>query len=635
MSKAEQLRISGQLPSPKGVALAIMELCRREDVALDEVARVVQTDPALSGRLLRQANAAIYGGRAIASIHDAVLRLGMNAVRQLAMGFSLIDQYAQGPCRGFDYTAFWSHSLLMAVASQELGRLGKVATPDDLFACGLLARVGELALATVYPMEYAGILKAQVTGEALLEAERERLETDHTEFTAVIMADCGMPKALAEPVQYHEAPEKSGFIEGSRPYQLTQLLFQARCMADLGLANELDRHNKVSELMRLGGKIGLDADTFGELFDQVIKQWRSWGELLQIRSTAVPSFDCMTNAPAPRPVHDHRTACKTVLLVEDEPTTRMMTEALLRNLLGCTVHTATNGRDALALALQVMPQIVISDWLMPVMDGIEFCRALRATDWGQSMYVIMLTGVETEEKVVEAFEAGVDDYITKPINHRALNARMRAALHYVKLLESWEHDRAQLKQFAAELAVSNRRLEHAAMTDLLTGLPNRRAGMQALAKAWSVSMRTGQPVAALMIDVDHFKSINDSYGHAIGDRVLQEIARVIQAAARKHDNVSRVGGEEFLLVCQDAEQQMALVVAERLRKLIKALRIDLGKDVIQLTASIGVATREPAFAEADDMVQNADKALYAAKKAGRDRVCLFTKGKVLCPRQED
>lgn len=635
MNKAEHLRVAGQLPSPKGVALAVMELCRRDDVALDEMARVVQTDPALSGRLLRLANAAINGGRAVASIQDAVLRLGMNAVRQLAMGFSLIDQYAQGPCPAFDYAAYWSHCLLMAVSCQELGRYVRVSTPDDLFACGLLARVGELALATAYPAEYAEVLKAGVVGEALLAVERAELEIDHTDFTAVIMADCGMPRALAEPVQFHETPEKSGFVEGSRPYQLTQLLFQARCMADLGLSEEAERHNKVSELMRLGGKIGLDAATFGALFDRVIQQWQAWGELLQVKANPLPSFDSMAKAPAPRPDHDHWTACKTILLVEDEPTNRMMTEALLRNLVGCNVHTAENGRDALALALQVMPQIVISDWLMPVMDGIEFCRALRATDWGQSMYVIMLTGVETEEKIVEAFEAGVDDYITKPVNHRALNARMRAALHYVRLLEAWEHDRAQLKQFAAELAISNRRLEHAAMTDLLTGLSNRRAGMQALSKAWSVSLRTDQPVAALMIDVDHFKTINDSHGHAIGDRVLQEIARVIQSTARKHDNVSRVGGEEFLLVCQDADPQTALVVAERLRRLIKALRIELDGKVIQMTASVGVATREPAYADADAMVQGADKALYAAKKAGRDRVCLMVQGKPLCAAKED
>ena len=112
----------------------------------------------------------------------------------------------------------------------------------------------------------------------------------------------------------------------------------------------------------------------------------------------------MANAPVPRPEQDAGVARtrQVVLLVEDDPTTRMMTEGVLSHLLGCTVHTAENGREALALALDVTPQIVVTDWLMPVMDGLEFCRALRATDWGQSMYVIMLTGEETEEKIIEA-----------------------------------------------------------------------------------------------------------------------------------------------------------------------------------------------------------------------------------------
>lgn len=624
MSKAEQLRVTGQLPSPKGVALTIMEICRREDATLDEVARVVQTDPALSSRLLRQANSAAQGGRAVASVRDAVMRLGMGSVRQLAMGFSLVDQYSTGSCRAFDYQEFWSHSLLMAVCCQELCRVVRVGTPDELFVCGLLARIGELALASAYAEEYSAILDTRSAGAALLAIERARLETDHAEFTAVILADCGIPKALTEPVFFHEAPESSGFVEGSRPFQLTHLFFQARRMADLGRASEIERHNKLAELMRLGGQIGLDAETFGALFDRVIKQWQTWGELLKIPAAPLPSFDSMFKAPAPRPEQNLGIACKTVLLVEDEPTSRLMTEAVLRNQLGCTVYTAENGREALALAVQVMPQIVISDWLMPEMDGPEFCRVLRATEWGQSMYVIMLTSVETEDNVTEAFEAGVDDYIVKPLNKRALHARMRAALHYVKLLEAWEHDRAQLKQFAAELAISNRRLEHAAMTDLLTGLPNRRAGMQALEKAWSVSQRTGQPVAVLMIDVDHFKSVNDRYGHAVGDLVLQEVAKTIQSAARRHDSVSRIGGEEFLLVCQEADPRTALVVAERLRSLIKSLELEFGGATIRATVSIGVAAREAGLPDADALVHGADTALYAAKNAGRDRVCLFS-----------
>ncbi|KFB67194.1 diguanylate cyclase [Candidatus Accumulibacter vicinus] len=632
MSKIEQLRISGQLPSPKGVALAIMEISRREDATIDEVARVVQGDPALSSRLLRLANASAGGVRPLVSVRETVMRLGMTTVRQLAMGFSLVDQYLQGQCAAFDYPAFWSHSLFMAVASQELGRMVRVASPDELFACGLLAQIGCLALATLHPTDYAAVLAGQSDGAVLLELERKHLGADHTEFTAAILADCGIPKALAEPVYYHEFPQTSGFSEGSRPDQLTHLFFQARRMADLGRTPETERHGNIVELMLLGGKVGLDATAMGEVFDRAVHQWQEWADLLKVPAAQLPSFGAMANAPVPRPEQESRTehSRKRVLLVEDDPTTLMMTEGLLSHLLGCRVHIAENGEDGLALALEVMPQIVITDWHMPVMDGIELCRAMRATEWGQSIYVIMLTGEENESKIIEAFEAGVDDYVTKPVNVRALSARMRAALHYVKLLEAWENDRAQLKQFTAELAISNRRLEHTAMTDPLTELPNRRAGMELLKRFWGASQRTAQPVAALMIDVDLFKSINDRYGHAVGDRVLHQVAKAIQSAARKDDSVSRIGGEEFLLICHDADPRAALLAAERLRQMVKAMQINISGVEIRTSVSIGVANRENGMDNEDDLLRAADKALYAAKQAGRDRVCLSVNGKTLC-----
>ncbi len=213
---------------------------------------------------------------------------------------------------------------------------------------------------------------------------------------------------------------------------------------------------------------------------------------------------------------------------------------------------------------------------------------------------------------------------------RGLNARMRAALHYVKLLEAWENDRARLKQFAAELAVSNRRFESAALTDVLTGLPNRRAGMEALGREWSASSRTGQPVAALMIDVDLFKSINDRHGHAVGDQVLQQVARALQSAARKDESISRLGGEEFLVVCHDTDAKAALLAAERLRKVVQALKISVVGVDIQTSVSIGVAIRESGMETADDVMRAADKALYAAKHAGRNRVGLFARGETRC-----
>ena len=260
--------------------------------------------------------------------------------------------------------------------------------------------------------------------------------------------------ALAEPVCHHEAPDAAGFAEGSRPYQLVQLFHHARRIADMGLAPEDERGELISELFLLGGRLGLDGTEVGELVDRILAHWREWGELLKVPSRRLPLFASMAEAPAPKAAEPRKLAMR-VLLVEDEPTSRVLLEAQLRSLAGPEIHSAANGEEALALAVKVMPHIVVTDWMMPVMNGLELCRALRATEWGQSMYVIMLTGIDAEEEIVEAFEAGVDDYVTKPVNIRALSARMRAALHYVQLLENWERDRAQLKQFASELAISN------------------------------------------------------------------------------------------------------------------------------------------------------------------------------------
>jgi diguanylate cyclase (GGDEF)-like protein len=630
MQKIEELKASIRLPTPKGVALAIMEVCGREDVTIGEIARVVMTDPALSARLLQLANSAAHSGRPVASVPDAVMRLGLSTVRMLAMGFSLVDQYANGHCQEFDYPRFWSHSLLMAVGCRQLGELTRDGPPDELFACGLLTRVGCLALATVYPAEYAELL-AQQEGKPLLERERERLHVDHNELTAAILADCGIPLSLAEPACHHETPAASGFSEGSRPYQLAHLFYQAKTLADLGLMPESERYRKIPELMLLGGKIGLDADTLGTLVDGIFSQWREWGDLLKVPTHTLPSFAKLTVATAPKSDGKDNLPRLRVLLVEDDATSRIAMESLLARLLGCPVHSATNGQEALAMALEVMPQIVVTDWLMPVMDGVEFCRSLRATEWGQSMYVIMLTAVDEEKSIIHAFEAGVDDYVTKPVNIPALRARTRAALRFVRLLHAWEAERAQLKQFTAELAISNRKLEYAALTDLLTGIPNRRAGLDALSQEWSGANRSRQPLSVIMIDIDHFKSINDNHGHAVGDAVLKEAAKAIQNMARKDDSVCRLGGEEFLIICHNTDLKSAYHAAERLRKRVESTNIRVGPADIWIAVSIGVACKEFNMADIETMVNAADRALYAAKHGGRNQTCLVSRNRTVCP----
>lgn len=627
-----QLNISALLPSPKGVALALLEACRREDVSTHTITKLIQTDPALSGRLIQRANAANQTTRAITSVSEAVSRVGLIAVKQLAMGFSLIDQYQTGPCKKFNYQEFWSHSLLMAITMQELGKVTRISAPDELFACGLMTRIGCLALATIYPDEYTELIENQTPDKPLIEWEQQHLQTDHNELTAAMLINFGVPKIFVESIYYHETPTESGFSEGSRPYQIVHLLYLAKQIADFGLAKEFERNKQISELILLGGKIGLDTESFGAFIDQVMQEWQSWGKMLKISATELPPpFHKMINASAPREENVTDTASLRILLVEDDPSNLALVEGLLSDILGHTVFTASNGQQALSLSMEILPHVVITDWLMPVMSGLELTQSLRATDWGQNLYIIMLTSIEDEEEVISAFDAGVDDYITKPINIRAFRARLRAAWHYRKLQESWERDREQLKRFAAELAVSNRKLKHYALTDVLTELPNRRAGMEALAEVWSAASRSGQLMAVMLIDIDHFKRINDSYGHAIGDKVLKEVAASIRSITRKGDIFCRIGGEEFLVICQNGNTDAKSVVlfAERIRQHVRKQQISIDAMHIQTSISIGVALKEANMSNVDHLVNTADKALYAAKNAGRNRVFLALENKLI------
>lgn len=623
-----QLQITDLLPTPKGVALALLDACRQEDVTINKITKLVQTDPALSGRLILRANAANQRSRPVTAVSEAVSRIGLIAVKQLALGFSLIDQYQQGTCEGFDYHAFWSHSLLTAIAMQALDKRMHVSAPDELFSCGLMARIGCLALATAYPDRYAELLAQQTSRLTLSELEQRHIQTDHNEVTAAMMINFGFPRIFVESVYYHEAPEESNFSEGSRPYQIVNLLYLAKKIADFGMAEESKRSECMAELILLGGKNGLNAETFSALVDEVMKEWQAWSVIFKIPAMELPpSFIEIVNSAAPRPENSQHASSLRILLAEDDEAAQILVKEFLANNLGHTVFTASDGHQALALALDKLPHIVVTDWLMPVMNGLELTRSLRATDWGKNLYIVMLTSVDDEKDVIEAFDAGVDDYVTKPVNFRALRARLRAAWHYRQLQESWERDREQLKRFAAELALTNRKLEHYALTDMLTELPNRRSGMETLAEAWSIADRSDLLMAIMLIDIDHFKTINDTYGHSVGDKVLKEIAALFRKAARKGDAFCRFGGEEFLVICQpgNVDAKSAVIFAERLRRMVAAYSIQTDEIRLQITISIGIALKEPATKNENQLINAADKALYAAKNAGRNRVFMALK----------
>ncbi len=608
-----------RLPSPNGVALAIMDACRRDKTTLQDVIKLVQADPALSGRILAQANSAIMGGRPVASIPEAVSRMGMQAVRQLALTFSLLDQYTKGSCTAFDYAGFWSHSLLMGLAMSEVAAPQRLGSVEELFTCGLLARVGSLALATAYPQDYGRLLSTGTTGPKLLALERELLNIDHLHLSAAMLRDWGIPDSYVDPVAFHEDPTAAPFSVGTRSRLLCQSLHLAMQIADFVVAPKIEQAFKLSLLTDAASKLGIDGSELGKSVDSVVAQWKVWGEHLRITTSSLPSFESIVGEMV-RPDQENNAQWLRVLVVEDDPIIRSMLQTWLQDTSHHTVMTAVNGREALEKALEFKPHVVLTDWRMPVMDGLELCQSLRGSEWGQSIYVLMLTSADNEEDLVRAFDAGVDDYIAKPVNMRALSARLKGAWRYVRLREAWEVDHERLTRMASELALSNRQLQQAALTDPLTSLANRRAGLAALSQAYSACTRHGLALSVISIDIDHFKAINDTHGHAAGDVVLRQIANTIKAGSRKDDTVCRWGGEEFLVISPNVNLEDTVHAAERLRRQIAALDMQVRGKPVPVTASFGLAAWNAKLASQDQLLSLADEALYKSKSGGRNRV---------------
>ena len=620
MTQVEQLEISTQLPSPKGVALAVLELSQRENVTLGEIARVVQTDPALSGRLIKLANTATRIARPVVSVQEAVVRQGMTTVRQLALGFSLLDQYRSGACVAFDYQAYWSHSLLMGLTMQALGERVRVAAADEMFICGLLAQVGQLALATAYPDEYNTVLTDyRAEGIQTLGAhERIHLETDHTELGNVLMSDWGIPKAFTNPIAQYEDEVPPSYPHDSRSASFTLMLRLSHRLADLGLAEADQRPRLAKEWISLATELDIPLETSGIFIDEVITSWRDWGVLLHIPTASLPPFTELTQRTDSSA---NKESSLRILVADGNALTRHRTMGLLVEEGGHFVYPADDGNAALALAMEVLPHVIIAHYNLPRLNGPDLCQALRTTNEGRCMHIVLMADDNDEAHRTSAYEAGADAYAPSTISAIGLRARLHAAQRLVQLQNAWSKDRAQLRQTAAELAVANRRLANAALTDLLTGLPNRRSAMDLLSQAWSSATRSGLPLSVMVIDIDHFKQVNDTFGHASGDIVLREAAHSLRASARREDSVCRIGGEEFLVICPGTDLKAAMHSAERLRACLETKQILIGHTEKTVTASIGVAVHKVDTADIDALVSAADKALYQAKKDGRNQVC--------------
>ena len=295
-----------------------------------------------------------------------------------------------------------------------------------------------------------------------------------------------------------------------------------------------------------------------------------------------------------------------VLVADDSAAYRKLVQQILAED-DYLVLFASTGDEAIEIFERRRPPLVIADWIMPDLTGIEVCQRIRAGAQSGYTYVIIVTGQAEKDRVVRGLSAGADDYLTKPFHYDELLARVRVGRRLIDLHRQME--------------AKNRLLEELALTDEMTGLPNRRAVEEWVSRQLNAAARHGFSLWVVMMDLDHFKNVNDKYGHNAGDTVLKGFAKILKANTRSSNISGRIGGEEFLQVLTHVSEHTIEIAVERLRQKFEEETFCFDGAAITCTASFGVAgfcgKNPPTFSQ---LLSRADGALYTAKHLGRNRI---------------
>ncbi len=336
-----------------------------------------------------------------------------------------------------------------------------------------------------------------------------------------------------------------------------------------------------------------------------------------MEAQAGPAISLPSSRTAPlfhKPVWDPG-LCR-LLVVDDDVVIRRALSFILKNE-RFKVDTTSGGRRALCLARQRNYDLVILDLHLPDLSGHQVCQHLSHQQGYEHVPILYLTGSEDKQELVTAFLNGAADYIRKPFHSTELLLRIRHNL--------------ELHQAQMALERANAELSIRALTDELTGISNRRHILEQVEQEFSRFQRTHAPFSVLTLDLDYFKQINDHHGHATGDYVLRQVARMLRQQLRRMDGLGRLGGEEFLILLPETRTEQAVDIAERLRQSITGSPMSWESQRLTVTTSIGVATAQECDRSISEILLRSDKALYAAKSWGRNTSCLYSgRGEVTC-----
>ena len=300
-----------------------------------------------------------------------------------------------------------------------------------------------------------------------------------------------------------------------------------------------------------------------------------------------------------------------VLIAEDDKISRRVLEASL-NEWGYDVTAVSDGKEALGLLSGANPpRLVVLDWMMPGLEGVEVCRKIRERGEQPYVYVLLLSARTEKQDMLAGLKAGADDYLTKPFDTQELRARIFAGERILRLQD--------------ELISARDALQFQATHDALTGLLNRGAILRDVTRELTRARREHVSAGVILVDIDHFKAVNDDYGHLTGDAILHGVAMRMSGLLRAYDSIGRYGGEEFLVLAPSSDAEGAMQFAERLRAGVESTTYETDAGSLRLTLSLGVAVSNPEDApDSHVLLQAADAALYRAKARGRNRVAIAT-----------
>lgn len=488
-----QIRQCPSLPSLPTIAMQVLDLAQKADVDIAEIARIISKDPALSSKILRTVNSSFYGrSQAVSTISHALVILGLQSVKTLVLGFSLVTNLTKNKAKGFKHLVYWKRSVHAATAARTIASKIGLVQQEEAFLSALLMDIGMLVLDQVISEQYGEIHSHVATHPELVIAETEALGMTHADVGGILTEQWKLPPLLTTPVAFHHKPQE---VADPTLRKLTELVHLAGCCADVFVDEQ------AANAIAVVRKFGMDQYKFTEA-------------------------DC----------------------------------------------------DAL-------------------LDEI---------------------GKRTKE-VASLFEINIGSSAT----YEAILKKANEALVDITLKS--QQQATTLQHEVTSLQEQNQELKKKATTDALTGLANRAKFDQFLAEQFASAVAQGKSLSLLFLDIDKFKSINDKYGHPVGDQVLKHLGKTLATASRAQDLAARYGGEEMALILPGTTRSTAAAIAETLRKTICHRPIACDKATLPVTASIGVASYEPGspFREPAHLMKAADLAVYNAKHSGRNCVRVF------------